>query len=159
MDVVVERCAGLDVHKDTVVACVRTPGKGGRREQTTRTFKTMTIDLIALRDWLVAMGVTLVGMESTGVYWKPVFYVLEDDIECWLLNARHLRNVPGRKTDLLTELPQGFRCGCVPGGVGLARFAARDRRWRSAAGFGGAGGAGSGVSGGDRRSVPAVSAG
>ncbi len=100
MDVVVERCAGLDVHKDTVVACVRTPGKGGSREQTTRTFKTMTVDLIALHDWLVAMGVTLVGMESTGVYWKPVFYVLEDDIECWLLNARHLRNVPGRKTDV-----------------------------------------------------------
>ena len=99
MDVVVERCAGLDVHKDTVVACVRTPGKGGSREQTTRTFKTMTADLLALRDWLVALGVTLVGMESTGVYWKPVFYVLEDDIECWLLNARHLRNVPGRKTD------------------------------------------------------------
>ena len=79
MDVVVERCAGLDVHKDTVVACVRTPGKGGSREQTTRTFKTMTADLLALRDWLAALGVTLVGMESTGVYWKPVFYVLEDD--------------------------------------------------------------------------------
>ena len=100
MDVVVERCAGLDVHKDTVVACVRTPETGGSREQTTRTFKTMTIDLMGLRDWLVAMGVMLVGMESTGVYWKPVFYVLEDEIECWLLNARHLRNVPGRKTDV-----------------------------------------------------------
>jgi transposase len=100
MDIVVERCAGLDVHKDTVVACVRTPGKGGDQQQTIRTFKTMTIDLVALRDWLVAMGVTRVGMESTGVYWKPVFYVLEDGIECWLLNARHLRNVPGRKTDV-----------------------------------------------------------
>ena len=100
MDVVVERCAGLDVHKDTAVACVRTPGKGGSREQTTRTFRTMTVDLMALRDWLVALGVTLVGMESTGVYWKPVFYVLEDDMKCWLLNARHLRNVPGRKTDV-----------------------------------------------------------
>jgi Transposase len=100
MDVVVERCAGLDVHKDTVVACVGTPETGGSREQTTRTFKAMTIDLMGLRDWLVAMGVTLVGMESTGVYWKPVFYVLEDEIECWLLNARKLRNVPGRKTDV-----------------------------------------------------------
>jgi transposase len=110
MDVVVERCAGLDVHKDTVVACVRTPQTGGSREQTTRTFKTMTIDLMGLRDWLVAMGVTLVGMESTGVYWKPVFYVLEDEIECWLLNARHLRNVPGRKTDVQdagVDLPAG----------------------------------------------------
>lgn len=100
MDVLIERCGGLDVHKDTVVACVRTPGKGGRREQETRTFSTMTAELLALRDWLVAMGVTRVGMESTGVYWKPVYYVLEDALECWLLNARHLRNVPGRKTDV-----------------------------------------------------------
>jgi transposase len=60
----------------------------------------MTVSLLALRDWLVAMGVTLVGMESTGVYWKPVFYVLEEAMECWLLNAQHLRKVPGRKTDV-----------------------------------------------------------
>lgn len=100
MDMVVERCCGLDVHKDTVVACVRTPGKGGKRHQETRTFGTMTTDLLALRDWLVAMEVTLIGMESTGIYWKPVFYVLEDATECWVLNARHLRNVPGRKTDV-----------------------------------------------------------
>ncbi|HVA09075.1 MAG TPA: IS110 family transposase [Acidimicrobiales bacterium] len=100
MDMVVERCCGLDVHKDTVVACVRTPGKGGKRHQETRTFGTMTIDLLALRDWLVAMETTLIGMESTGIYWKPVFYVLEDATECWVLNARHLRNVPGRKTDV-----------------------------------------------------------
>jgi transposase len=89
MDVVVERCGGLDVHKDTVVACVRTPGKRGRRGEEIRTFGTMTVDLLALRDWLMASGVTRVGMESTGVYWKPVFYVLEDGLECWLLNARH----------------------------------------------------------------------
>lgn len=101
MDVVVERCAGLDVHKDTVVACVRTPGTGGRRAQETRTFGTMTRDLLALRDWLTVMGVTLVGMESTGVYWKPAYHLLEDATECWLLNARHLRNVPGKKTDVL----------------------------------------------------------
>jgi transposase len=100
VDIVVERCCGLDVHKDTVVACVRTPGKGGKREKQVRTFGTMTVDLLGLRDWLVALGVTLVGMESTGVYWKPVFYVLEDAIECWVLNARHMRNVPGRKTDV-----------------------------------------------------------
>jgi transposase len=101
MDAMVERCAGLDVHKDTVVACVRTPGRGGRRDQETRTFGTMTRDLLALRDWLVAMGVTLVGMESTGVYWKPAYHLLEDAVECWLLNARHLHNVPGKKTDVL----------------------------------------------------------
>jgi transposase len=64
------------------------------------TFGTVTVELLALRDWLLAHRVTLVGMESTGVYWKPVFYVLENAVECWLLNARHLRNVPGRKTDV-----------------------------------------------------------
>ena len=100
MDLVVERCAGLDVHKDTVVACVRVPGAGRRREQTIVTFGTTTTQLLALRDWLVANGVTLVGMESTGVYWKPVYFVLEDAVECWVLNAQHLRNVPGRKTDV-----------------------------------------------------------
>ena len=84
MDIVVERCAGLGVHKDTVVACVRVPGPGRQRSEEVATFGTMTVDLLALRDWLVAHRVTLVGMESTGVYWKPVFYVLEDAIECWL---------------------------------------------------------------------------
>jgi transposase len=100
MEVVVERCAGLDVHKDVVVACVREPGPGGERVNSFAEFGTFTEDVLALRDWLVAHGVTRVGMEATGVYWKPVFYVLEDALECWLLNARHLRNVPGRKTDM-----------------------------------------------------------
>jgi transposase len=100
MDVLVERCAGLDVHKDTVAACVRTPGPSRARAQEVRTFGTTTVELLALRDWLAACGVTLVGMESTGVYWRPIYYVLEDAFECWLLNARHLRNVPGRKTDV-----------------------------------------------------------
>jgi transposase len=100
MDTLIERCAGLDVHKDTVVACVRVPARGGGREQFIQTFGATTAQLLALRDWLVAHRVTRVGMESTGVYWKPVYYVLEDALECWLLNARHLRNVPGRKTDV-----------------------------------------------------------
>jgi transposase len=100
MDRIVERCCGLDVHKDTVVACVRTAGEGGKRRQEVRTFGTTTAALLALRDWLVAERVSLVGMESTGVYWKCPYYGLEDGIECWLLNARHLRNVPGRKTDV-----------------------------------------------------------
>lgn len=101
MDVVHERCAGLDVHRDTVVATVRTPaGKGRRRHQVTRTFATTQLRLAELRGWLGEHGVTLVGMEATGVYWKPVFYVLEDRFECWLLNAQHLHNVPGRKTDV-----------------------------------------------------------
>lgn len=100
MDRIVERCAGLDVHKDLLTACVRTPAAGGRREQETRTFRTSTRGLVQLADWLRSHAVTLVGMESTGVYWKPVYYLLEDEFECWLLNAQHLRNVPGRKTDV-----------------------------------------------------------
>ena len=74
--------------------------RGAERASRPRTFGTMTVICWPLRDWFVALGVTLVGMESTGVYWKPVFYVLEEAIECWLLNARHLRKVPGRKTDV-----------------------------------------------------------
>jgi len=100
MEIVVERCAGLDVHKDSVVACVKVPGPSGERETKIASFSTFTEDLLALRDWLVAFGVTRVGMEATGVYWKPVLYLLEDALDCWLLNARHMRNVPGRKTDV-----------------------------------------------------------
>lgn len=100
METVIERCAGLDVHKDSVVACVRVPSPDGGREQHSHSFGTTTVELLALRDWLGAQGVTVVGMESTGVYWKPVYYVLEDALRCQLFNARHLRNVPGRKTDV-----------------------------------------------------------
>lgn len=101
MDRLVERCAGLDVHKDAVTATVRTPGPTpGERHQETQTFSTTTKGLLVLLDWLLSHKVTRVGMESTGVYWKPVFYALESDFECWLLNAQHLRNVPGRKTDI-----------------------------------------------------------
>jgi transposase len=104
MDVVVERCAGLDVHRDSVVATVRVPGTGKsrrRREQQTRSFATTLGQLEALGDWLESCGVTLVGMEATGVYWRPVFWVLERRFECWLLNAQHLHNVPGRKSDVI----------------------------------------------------------
>jgi len=100
MDRLVERCAGLDVHKDTVAATVRVPGGEGQRLQETSTFSTTTRGLLTLADWLESYGVTLVGMESTGCYWKPVYYLLEERFECWLLNAQHLRNVPGRKTDV-----------------------------------------------------------
>jgi transposase len=100
MEVVVERCAGIDVHKDMVAVCVRVPGPGGERVVELAEFSTFTEDLLALRDWLVAHGVTRVGMEATGVYWKPIFWVLEEAVECWLLNARHMHNVPGRKTDM-----------------------------------------------------------
>jgi transposase len=101
LEVIVERAAGLDVHKDVVVVTVRVPGPDGTGvERHHAEFATFTDDLCALRDWLVAFGVTRVGMEATGVYWKPVFYVLEEALECWLLNARHMHNVPGRKTDM-----------------------------------------------------------
>lgn len=100
MDRLVERCAGLDVHKATVTATVRVPSESGERHQETSTFSTTTAGLLMLADWLASYGITLVGMESTGVFWKPVFYVLEDRFTCWLLNAQHLRNVPGRKTDV-----------------------------------------------------------
>jgi transposase len=99
METFIERCAGLDVHRDTVVATVRVPGKG-KRHLETRTFPTHASGLAALASWIRQFGITLVGMESTGVYWKPVYQLLEDEFECWLLNAQHLRNVPGRKTDV-----------------------------------------------------------
>ena len=104
MDVIVERCAGLDVHRDSVVATVRVPGKGKsrrRRAQQTRTFGTTIAQLEQLGNWLEGFAVTLVGMEATGVYWKPVFFVLERRFECWLINAEHLHNVPGRKSDVI----------------------------------------------------------
>jgi transposase len=100
MDRFVERCAGLDVHKDTVAATVRVPGEDRQRLQETRTFATTSRGLLALADWLESHAVTLVGMESTGCYWKPVYYLLEERFQCWLLNAQHLRTVPGRKTDV-----------------------------------------------------------
>src|SRR6266536_192647 len=102
MDVLVERCAGLDVHRDSVMATVRLPGKRRRqREQHKRAFGTTVAQLQELGGWLQGFGVTLVGMEATGVYWLPVFDVLERRFECWLLNAQHLHNVPGRKTDTI----------------------------------------------------------
>src|SRR5436309_801858 len=100
MEIVIERCAALDVHKDTVVACVRVPDPPAGRQQVIETFRTTTPGLLALRDWLAAYQVTLVGMEATGVYWKPVYYVLEEAFTCQLVNARHSRQLPGRKTDV-----------------------------------------------------------
>ena len=100
MEQVIERCCGLDVHKQTVVACVRVPGPDGTRVQQVRTFGTTAAELLTLRDWLEAQAVTQVAMESTGIYWKPIFYVLEEAFTCVLANAAHIAQVPGRKTDV-----------------------------------------------------------
>ena len=90
----------LDVHKSSVTACVRISEASEDLHQEIREFATTTRGLLLLRDWLASFEVGLVGMEATGVYWKPIYYMLEDDFELWLLNARHLKNVPGRKTDV-----------------------------------------------------------
>jgi transposase len=103
MELEVQRCAGIDIGKAEVVVAVHTPGPGGGRVRQVRTYTTMTREVLMLRDWLVELGVTRVGMEATGVYWKPVFYLLEDAIaECWLLNPQHVKQRRrGRKSDVI----------------------------------------------------------
>lgn len=100
MRVVFERCAGLDVHKKSVVACAWQTPRSAPDTHQTRTFGTMTADLLALSDWLKSQGVTHVAMESTGVYWKPIYNLLEGDFELLVVNAQHMKAVPGRKTDI-----------------------------------------------------------
>ncbi len=100
METIVKRAAGLDVHKAQVTACVRIPGRGGARTQEVAEFQTTVRGLLSLLDWLKAHRVTQVAMEATGVYWKPVWAILEDEFDCLLVNARHVKQVPGRKTDV-----------------------------------------------------------
>ena len=101
MELLVARCAGLDVAKDEVVACVRVPDGRGDRDQEVRTFLTFTSGLEALAAWLAGEEVTRVVMEATGQYWKPIWYVLEEaGFELLLVNARHVKILPGRKTDV-----------------------------------------------------------
>jgi transposase len=100
VETIVERAAGLDVHKAQVTACVRVPGRNRERAQEVAEFQTTVRGLLALRDWLQAHRVTQVAMEATGVYWKPVWAILEDEFDCLLVNARHVKQVPGRKTDV-----------------------------------------------------------
>ena len=116
MEVVHERCAGIDVHKATVVACVRMPGaRPGVRHSETKTFSTTTRGLTELTHWLVGHGVTDVAMESTSVYWRPVYAVLENTVRLILVNARHVKMVPGRKTDARDSewLAQLLECGLL----------------------------------------------
>ena len=142
MEVMFERVAGLDVGKASVTVCVRTPSsRAGRRRSETRTFATMSRSLGVMRDWLVAEGVRIAAIESTSTYWKPPFYCLEEVMDVWLLNAQHMKAVPGRKTDLLTELADRSFDRCVRRPAVLARFRPRDQRRGYAAGavrFGGA---------------------
>ena len=100
MDVIVERVGALDVHKASVTGCVRVPDAAGGRVPHLAEFATTVRGLLALRDWLAAHRVTQVVMEATGVYWMPVWHLLEDDFELMLVNARHVKQVPGRKTDM-----------------------------------------------------------
>jgi transposase len=100
METIFERVGALDVHKAQVTACVRVPGPDGQRAPDVVEFQTTVQGLMALRDWLAAHRVTHVAMEATGVYWLPVWHILEEDFELTLCNARHVKNVPGRKTDV-----------------------------------------------------------
>lgn len=118
MDIVYERCAGLDVHKKTVVGAARWPDGNGTRAERVRTFPAFTAGLGQLADWLISVGVTHVVMEATGVYWRPVWYRLEDaGLELKLVNARHVKCVPGRKTDVNDAqwLAHLLECGLLAG--------------------------------------------
>jgi transposase len=110
-----ERCAALDVHKKFVTVCARVITPEGELQEFMAEFATMAGDLLALRDWLAGLGVSEVAMEATGVYWKPVYYALEDDFTLLLVNARHVKNVPGRKTDSTDAqwLCQLLECGLL----------------------------------------------
>jgi hypothetical protein len=162
MHVLYQRCAAVDIGKDVIAVAVRLPGDGPEHRQTIkRTFKTFYGVLKHAARWLTEQQVTHVAMEATGIYSMPVYHALiehggfEQVLVC---NAGHVRNVPGRKTDLLTELSAGSCGGCVRYRAGLARFAACDRRWGCASGFVRAGGAAAGLSRGDGRFVSTVSA-
>ena len=100
MQVVHERCCGLDVHKKTVVACILITLANGEVQRHIRTFSTMTAGLLALSDWLESLAVTVIAMESTGMYWRPVFNLLEEGRSVILVNAQHMKAIPGRKTDM-----------------------------------------------------------
>jgi transposase len=115
MEVVHFRCCGLDVHKDTVVACVRRSDPDGRVDEQVRTFATTTAGLLELGDWLVDQQVTIAAMESTGVYWKPVWNLLEGRLELMLVNAREVKQLPGRKTDVKDSqwIAQLLSCGLL----------------------------------------------
>ena len=100
MEILYQSCCGLDVHKKMIVACLRRTDEAGKLSKQVRTFGTTTSELLSLSDWLVAAGCTHVAMEATGVYWKPVYNILEGQMELLVVNAQHIKAVPGRKTDV-----------------------------------------------------------
>src|SRR5919202_1485796 len=126
---IVERPAALDVHKAQVTACARVPGGRGRREQHVAEFATTVRGLLALRDWLAGHAVTQVVMEATGVYWKAPWAILEDEFELVLVNARHVKQVPGRKTDVSDAV---WLCQLAEAGLLRASFVAPNQilAWR-----------------------------
>lgn len=117
MEAILRCCAGFDVHSKTVAVCVRRIDDRGEIHAEVRTFGTMTRDLLALCDWLTTEGVTHVAMESTGVFWKPIYNILEGQFHMLLVNARHIKNVPGRKTDVkdCEWIAQLLQCGLLRG--------------------------------------------
>jgi len=123
MEILFPRCAGVDIHKRTVVACRIVLTGDGEWLRETRSYGTTSEELLRLADWLAAGGCTHVGLESTGEFWKPVFNLLESSFEVWLLNAQHIQAVPGRKTDVRdAEWIAGYPLGacCVTGWCGRA---------------------------------------
>ena len=119
METIVERPAALDVHKAQVTACVRVPSERGEREERIAEFPTTVGGLLGLRDWLTAHQVGQVVMEATGVYWKAPWAILEDEFECMLVNARHVKQVPGRKTDVSDAV---WLCQLAEAGLLKANF-------------------------------------
>lgn len=117
METILERCCGIDVHKKTITACLLVSKPQEKPKKTVRTFTTMTRDLFACKDWLESEKCTHVALESTGVYWKPVFNILEESMEVILANARDIKNVPGRKTDVkdCEWIAQLLRHGLIKG--------------------------------------------
>jgi len=117
MEPIYTSCSGLDVHSKSVQACVRQTERDGRIHQEVLSFGTMTRDILAMADWLSSKGVTHVAMESTGVYWKPIYNILEGRFNILLVNARHIKNVPGRKSDVMDcqWLAQLLQCGLLKG--------------------------------------------
>jgi transposase len=115
METLYTSCCGLEVHSKTVQACVRRLGKSKQISQETRTFGTLPRDILALSDWLATESVTLVAMESTGVYWKPIDNLLEGRFILLVVNAKHVKHVPGRKTDVqdCQWLAQLLQCGLL----------------------------------------------